>query len=143
VLAKVAAALVAALLCSCMSSRDPTLVAHRPSGYHPELFPDIPLPPQYVLDPDSDQLAVAYAGGAIRRFEVSMVQKANVPAQRPAELLTLYSSWLKRAGWAPVSQKDDEQRWRKEGADGATEELLVQAGRSGSRTTIQFHLRPL
>jgi hypothetical protein len=136
--------LLALALVSCGQTKGgPKTRVHRPPAFHPELFPDIKLPPAFVLQPGRDQLAVVYAGGNIRRFEVSMIQKEGSKDQRPAEVLDLYETWLPEAGWQAVSSESHEQRWRKVDAAGRGDELVVRSGRTGSRTTIQFQLRPI
>jgi hypothetical protein len=135
---------LALALVSCGQSKDGSKArVYRPPAFHPELFPDIKLPPAFVLEPGRDQLAVVYAGGNIRRFEVSMIQKEGSKDQRPAGVLDLYKTWLPEAGWQAVSSASHEQRWRKVDAAGRGDELVVRSGRTGSRTTIQFHLRPV
>lgn len=109
----------------------------RPAGFEPERFPDIALPRAgYMFSPNEDQLAIAIANGSIRRFEVALVQRENLPAQEPGELLGQVGRDLTARGWT----KADEQglRWRKEG-----EELALETGRTDGRTSIRYRLRPL
>lgn len=139
-----AVAILALALAACGQAKSgPARTVNRPPAFHPELFPDIKLPPAFVLQPGHDQLAVVYAGGNIRRFEVFMIQKEGSKDQKPAEVLDLYRKWLPEAGWKAVASDGREQRWRKVDDRGLGDELVVRSGRTSSRTTIQFQLRPV
>ncbi len=109
----------------------------RPNAFLPEQFPDIPLPPGYMLMPGEDQLAVSIAGGAVRRFEVALERRSNTTDQPVAVLLGFVKRDLELRGWQLVSIDPGSQRWHK-----GSEELLVETGRADSRTTIRYRLRP-
>lgn len=113
----------------------------RPAGYQPERFPDIPLPPDYVLVEGSDQLAVVMAEGAVRRFEVSMIRREQSPDERPEDLQATYRRLMPSRGWAAVDERGRLQRWSRTSPAGG-EVLTIETGRSGGRTTIVFRLRP-
>ncbi len=127
------------LICGC--GDEPARKPPRPPrvpAFYPEQFPDIPLPrPGYQMQPNDDQLAVALAGGSVRRFEVSMIQRENAAPQKPAELLAEVRRQLASSGWQAVSADAANQRWHKGGED-----LFIETGRADSRTTIRYHLRP-
>jgi hypothetical protein len=126
-------------------------IVPRPIGYQPERFPDIQLPPGYVLAPDHDQLAVVYGGGQVRRFDVSLVQQQLAKAEDHQDALAYFSRAMPALGWREMSSTSREQRWRKVDGGGAAdrrpgmsgEELVVEAGRAGPRTTIHLRLLPV
>ncbi len=135
-----AAALLAALALLGGCGDDPPRDAKhppRPMAFFPEKFPDIPLPGGYMLSPGEDQLAVALAGDTVRRFEVSLERRPSAPPQAQTELFARVKRDLSDHGWQVQSEDADAQHWRK-----GTEELVVEAGRTGSRTTIRYRLRP-
>lgn len=108
------------------------------AGFHPEQFPDIPLPRSgYQLDPAFDQLALTTGGGLVRRFEVAMIQRENAPKQTPADLLGWYRRDLAATGWNLIESDETSQFWRKD-----QDELRFETGRSSGRTTIRLRLRP-
>ncbi len=109
----------------------------RPAAFLPEQFPDIPLPPGYMLTPDSDQLALAIAGGTVRRFEVSLERRPSLPNQPADTLLSFVKRDLEDRGWQLASSDPASQHWHK-----GMEDLLVETGRTDSRTTIRYRLRP-
>lgn len=129
---------LALLLAGCWD--DPPREAPRaphPVAFFPEKFPDIPLPGGYMMSPSADQLAVALAGDTVRRFEVSLERRPSAPPQSAGELLAQVKRDLGDRGWQLQSEDAAAQRWRKGG-----EELVVETGRTGSRTTIRYRLRP-
>jgi hypothetical protein len=131
--------LVSALVAGCNDRTPTTTQLYHPPAYHPEDFPDIPLiaVSGYMLDPETDQLAVSYGGGAVRRFEVTMQTRAGAKDEQPIEVLTRYDNDLPRAGWHRMGDIDAG-RWRK-----GAEELRIEVTDSGGTTTVAFHLRPL
>lgn len=127
------------LLAGCAEERQPPQKPGAPQvGFRPDQFPDIPLPRTgFMPDPAHDQLAIAVAGGMVRRFDVSLIQRDNAASQPSTELLTWYRRDLELAGWTLAEDGDGIQRWRK-----GTETLALETGRSGGRTTIRLRLRP-
>ena len=114
-----------------------------PRAYHPEHFPDIPLPPGYLLVPGHDQLAVAMAGGVVRRFDVWMIAKPKqTDVMRPPELLAWYDERLPALGWSPSFADSGEHRYRRVWPEGTGEELTIAAAGSFSGPTVEFHLAP-
>jgi hypothetical protein len=109
----------------------------RPAAFLPEQFPDIPLPPGYMLTPDADQLAIAIAGGTVRRFEVALERRPNISNQTVEVLLSFVKRDLEDRGWQLIRSDPTSQRWHK-----GMEDLLVETGRTDSRTTIRYRLRP-
>ncbi|MBA3709762.1 MAG: hypothetical protein H0W83_13195, partial [Planctomycetes bacterium] len=69
----------------------------------------------------------------VRRFEVSMRQRDGAQDDPPAAALARYDSELPPCGWTRLGAG----HWRK-----GTEELIIEAGRSGGLTSIRFHLLP-
>jgi hypothetical protein len=128
---------IAALLAGCGETKPPEApTRYRPAAFHPEQFPDIPLFPVagYEFEPGEDQLAVAFAGGTVRRFEVAMIQRAGGRDDPPEAVLARYDGELAPLGWVRTGVG----HWTK-----GTEGLVIEAGRSGGLTTVRFHLRPL
>ncbi len=118
--------------------RDPMSSGRPVQGYHPERFPDIPLPPGYSLDGERDQLAVAVADGLVRRYEVFLVQRKDAQSRSGPDLLAWYDRVLLDTGWTPTSADDRSRVFRKQRSPQVGEELTVRAyGRAAS-----FHLRP-
>lgn len=108
-------------------------------GCYTDQFPDIPLPRfGYQLDAAHDQLAMAVAGGAVRRFDINMIQRDNAALQPAAELLAWYRRDLAETGWTLFEEGDDFQLWNKN-----NERLRLETGRRSGRTTLSFRLRPV
>ncbi len=118
------------------SQPPPKIERSKPVACHTEDFPDIPLFPLtgYEMDPNADQLAMSLAGGTVRRFEITMVQRNAQLDDPPAAVLARYAIELAPWGW----RQEDNAHWVKAG-----ERLFIEAGRSGRFTTVRFHLRPL
>jgi len=114
-----------------------------PRAYHPERFPDIPLPPGYMLAPGHDQLAVAMAGGVVRRFDVWMIAKPKQAGiLRAGELLAWYDERLPGLGWTPIAAESGAHRFRRLWPEGVGEELTIAAAGSLAGPTVEFHLAP-
>jgi hypothetical protein len=109
-------------------------ISSRPWAYRLDQFPDIPLPAGFIPDPQQPQLAVAFAGGALRRCEIALLSRDGVRQQEPEMLLLRLDADLQRLGWVPAGQG----AWTK-----ANERLLIETGRDGDRTSIRVRLRPL
>ncbi len=139
----VAIVLMAAILIipGCGSDKRQGRPSSPPRAYHPERFPDIPLPADFVIDERHDQLAMVMAGGLVRRFEVWMIEKEKAKSQSPAEVLGWYERVLPAQGWQRVPGGDRTRSWRKQAPEGAGEVLSVTAG-GAMRTTVRFQLRP-
>jgi hypothetical protein len=114
----------------------PTLV-HRPTAFYPEQFPDIPLPLGFAFMTDEDQLAVSLAGGTVRRYEVSMEQRAGQVERPIPDVLHELEGELAYRGWVRVRADAASQDWVK-----GNERLLITTGRNDTRTIIRYHLRP-
>jgi hypothetical protein len=106
-------------------------------AFSPEQFADIPMPRGYVFSPDKDQLAVNLAGGAVRRFEVTMEQREAAEPQSVASLLSEMQRDLTTLGWSVAPERKDLLEWTK-----GQERLVLETGRTGGRTTIRLRLRP-
>lgn len=111
-------------------------------GYHPERFPDLPLPPGFVLEPDRDQLAVSVGGGLLRRFDVSLVQKPEAKAQTTAQILEWYGTILPGFGWIPASTTARERSFHRVRSPEVAERLRVSAHSSGGVTGVRLRLEP-
>jgi hypothetical protein len=140
----VAAALLALLVlvgCGGAATRPPA--ANLPArGYHPELFPDIPLAPSFVLDPGRDQLAVSAGGGLVRRFDVGLLQKGDAKVQSPSEILDWYGRILPGLGWTAAGVASRERLFRRERSAEVAEILHVAAGNHGGVTGLDLRLEP-
>ncbi len=127
------------LLAGCFGD-EPRQVAAPPTPavFMPEQFTDIPLPKSYMFAVGEDQLAVSFANGAVRRFEVSLEQRESATPQSPEEILLEMERNLLRSGWIRDSSSGLNQQWHK-----GQEHLLLETGRSGGRTNIRLRLRPM
>lgn len=120
------------------AKRDPMANGRPVQGYHPERFPDIPLPPGYALDADKNQLAVAIADGLVRRYEVFLTQRRDAKSRTGGDLLAWYDQVLISTGWTPVAADERTRTFTKQRSEHVKEQLLVRA----SGRTVSFHLRP-
>ncbi len=124
---------------SSRESSDKTTLAKPPAAYRPDQFPDIPFERLvgYRLTAEDQQIAVAYAGGSLRRLSLVFITKEGDEAKVPQEELDRIVGGLTGLGW----NKTAEERPRGEArfVKGA-EELTVIASPSGSATTIAFRL---
>lgn len=141
----VALSALAALAACGGKERQPPPTAPAAMGwFQPERFEDLPLWTlgSYKLSPDEQQLAIATAGGAVRRLSLSYRSPPHARGEAPATLLQRLAPELASAGWSELSRttgKDQavEGRWRK-----PDEELVVAAGRDGDATTVRLLLGP-
>lgn len=133
------AALAAALLAGCGEDR-PTAPERQPRAYHPERFPDIPLPPGFAIDPERDQLAVVMAGGLVRRFDVRVLEKPG-PRQRPEAVLAWYDDRLPALGWTPEQRTGGRRTWTRTHPEGVAERLEI-AAEGALATAVELRLRP-
>ncbi len=140
--AAVVAVAIALALAGC-GDRDEARIMPRPQGFHPDRFPDIRLPPGFTLREGRDQLAVTYAGGAVRRLDVSLIAKPD-DHQDPDEAMAWFVRVLPKSGWGAIEAEDDARvrSWRRPTMAGETEELLVETSRSGTRSTVHLRLVP-
>ncbi len=106
-------------------------------AFSPEQFADIPLPRGYVFSPDQDQLAVTLAGGTVRRFDVALEQRETSEPQLATSLLSEMQRDLTALGWLLAPNRTDLLEWWK-----GQERLVLETGRTGTRTTIRLRLRP-
>lgn len=136
----VVAVVVAVIVVGCGSSenRDPVTTGRPVQGYHPERFPDIPLPPGYTLDQTHDQLATTAAGGLVRRYEVFLKARPDGRALTGTELLDWYDRQLVGLGWRPLGANAKSRSYRKQVSDHIGEDLLV----ATAGDSVSFHLRP-
>ncbi|NRA38029.1 MAG: hypothetical protein HRU15_07810, partial [Planctomycetes bacterium] len=93
---------VGCILVGCGAPK-PTFRNPPPDAWYPEQFRDIFLPPFYEIQEDCDQLAISFAGGAIRHFDATMMQVDDEKGLSGKELLQWYHTQLKVLGWIPVT----------------------------------------
>ena len=140
------AALLAVGLTSCAGDapRSASGSVPRPSAFRSDLFPDVPfwvLGSAYRMDLEQPQLAVAYAGGSLRRLAGTWVSKDDRVGEEPVRVLDRCATALLDYGWirGQRSEVDGEmvERWTRPG-----EILDVRAGRSGDTTTVRLLIDP-
>jgi hypothetical protein len=110
-----------------------------PAAYHPEQFPDIPFERLvgYRLTAEDSQVAVAYAGGALRRLNLVFITKPGDDARPPQEERDRIIGGLNEHGWRLSASEGDEIRFTK-----GDELLVVSASTEGSATIIAVRLEP-
>jgi hypothetical protein len=126
-----------ALLTGCGDDQRASAPPPGASAFSPDQFPDIPIPRGYVFSPGQDQLAVTLAGGAVRRFDVVLEQRANAEPQPATNLLAEMQRDLTALGWVQAAGRSDLLEWTK-----GQERLVLETGRTGGRTSIRLRLRP-
>ncbi len=139
------AVLIATLaVTGCMSgSRDDAtdgVLNRRPAAYHPEQFPDIPIERLvgYRLTSEDPQVAIAVAGGTLRRLSLVFMTKPGDDGKPPQEELDRLRGGLSPYGWHPMADAPrDEARFTKAG-----ELLVIRASTAGNATIIEFRLEP-
>ena len=140
-------ALAAVLLSSCESSASPgdlrasdggSNLTKRPAAYRPDLFPDIPFERLigYRLTAEDPQVAVAYAGGALRRLSLSFITRDGDEGKPPRVELDRIVGGLSTLGWRQLASDSKEiERFSK-----GDEILEVGASTAGSATIISLRL---
>jgi hypothetical protein len=128
---------VVVLLIGCSDDTRTTAPVPGPAAVVPEQFSDIPLPRGYVFSSEADQLAVALAGGTVRRFDISLQQRETADLQPPNQLLLEMERDLTSLGWVAEKGTSDRLTWEK-----GRERLVLETGRTGGRTIIRLRLRP-
>lgn len=130
------------LLVGCGDDRTQELGAPRPAAFQTEHFPDVPLwlMSGYQLDPDAGvPLAIAVAGGAVRRLDVSYTTRADVEGESTQQVLDRFAGALPEVGWVTGKRTGDQserqQLWTRE-----QECLVVAAGKDGRRTNVRLLL---
>jgi len=129
-------------LVGCGDDRSSDLGAPRPAAFQTEQFPDVPLwlMSGYQLDPDAGvPLAIAVAGGAVRRLDVSYASRPDAEGESSQQVLDRFAGALPELGWVAGKRTGDqserEQRWTR-----ADECLVVAAGKDGRRTNVRLLL---
>jgi hypothetical protein len=120
---------------------DPKALTRRPLAYQPEDFPDLPLERMrgYRLAADQDEpLAVSYAGGGLRRFQVVYISSGDTP-ETPQQVLDRLAGGLTERGWVrqPPEPKTPEGQERYAKGD---ETLTLSAEASHGRTVVAWNL---
>ena len=141
----VATVAVAVLLTGCNTDArdnpsDDGTVVRKPVAYHPESFPDIPFERLvgYRLTADDRQLAVAIAGGSLRRLSLVFITRPGDEAKPPLAELDRIAGGLNDLGWHKVATDDPlAPRWTK-----GDETLAVTASLDSDATIISFQLIP-
>lgn len=137
------AAVVLLAGCSSTDSRaDPKVLNRRPIAYQPESFDDLGLEllRGYRLAADHEPLAVAYAGGDLRRFDVVFISTGEEP-EDPKRVMDRLAGGLADHGWVRLPLQDGENpeeapdRYRK-----GQEDLSVTAEIVSSRTLVTWHM---
>lgn len=140
-----AVAAAALLLAGCETSdaaretSEATTLAKRPAAYRPDQFPDIPFERLvgYRLTAQDQQIAVAYAGGTLRRLSLVFITKEGDEAKVPQQELDRIVGGLAGFGWKKTAADVD----AGEAVFAKGDELLtVVASPAGSATTIAFRL---
>ena len=110
-----------------------------PVAYRPDQFPDIPLErlSGYRLTAEDAQVAVAFAGGALRRLHLVFITKPGDDARPPQEERDRLIGGLTPLGWHQSAADGDEVRFTK-----GDETLVVSASTEGSATIIAVRLEP-
>lgn len=146
--------LAALVIAGCESSRegggsagDGVTAARRPPAYHPDQFPDVPFERLvgYRLTVDNEQIAIAIAGGALRRLSVTFITKPGDDPREPVAEFDRVAGGLTGLGWREVAldaetkntTSDHQGRFTK-----GDEALVVRASAEGEATTIAFRLEP-
>ena len=139
--------LAAVFLSSCESSAGPgdlrasngaTNLTRRPAAYRPELFPDIPFERLigYRLTAEDPQVAVAFAGGALRRLSLTFITRDGDEGKPPRVELDRIVGGLTSLGWRQMPSDSKEIEHFSKG----DEVLVVGASTAGSATIISFRL---
>lgn len=135
--------LTVALTVGCSGDRrDESKVLNRvPQAYVREGFTDLPLEviAGYRLAADQEPLAVSFAGGALRRFDVVYTSTTEEP-EPPRQVLDRLAGGMADRGWVrlPAPAKRTEatpDRYRK-----GDEVMAISAEISSSRTLVTWHL---
>ena len=119
---------------------DDGTVVRKPVAYHPEAFPDIPfgLLVGYRLSADDRQVAVAIAGGSLRRLSLVFITRPGDEAKDPQAEIDRIGGGLRDQGWQQIASESKlEPRWTK-----GDETLAVTASLESSATIISFQLIP-
>ncbi len=145
--------LAALAIAGCESSREGSssdagvTAAHRPPAYHPDQFPDLPFDRLvgYRLTAEDEQIALAIAGGALRRLSVTFITKPGDDARDPIAEFDRLCGGLASFGWRATAGdeawKDSSSHRQGRFAKG-DETLVVHASAEGDATTIAFRLEP-
>ena len=141
-LAVAAAAL--AVVVGCGESRLPDPAAPKPAAFQLDGFSDLPLwlLSGYQIDAEAGiPVAVAVAGGAVRRLSVGYATRDDVDGESTQQVLDRFVGAMPDLGWSagPRSGETEArvQTWTK-----GDERLEVGAGKDGQRTTVLLLLGP-
>jgi hypothetical protein len=133
-----------ALLVGCGGTRLPDPAAAKPAAFQLEGFGDLPLwlLSGYQIDPEAGPpLAVAVAGGAVRRLSVGYITRDEVDGESTLQVLDRFAGALPDQGWSAGARTGGPdarvQRWMRN-----DEALVVGAGKDGRRTTVFLLLGP-
>lgn len=146
--------LVACVMVGCESSRegggtpvDGSVATRRPGAYHPEQFPDIPFERLvgYRLTSEDQQIAIATAGGSLRRLSVIFISKAGDEPRAPVAESDRIAGGLAGFGWSLRAVDPGHENTADDHRDDfikGDERLTVRTRADGNATTIAFHLEP-
>lgn len=152
--AAISATVIMFVMAGCESSRegggtpvDSSVASRRPAAYHPEQFPDIPFERLvgYRLTAEDQQIAIATAGGSLRRLSVTFITKAGDEPRAPVTESDRIAGGLTGLGWTlraidpAIKNTPDDHR---DAFSKGDETLLVRTIADGNATTIAFQLEP-
>ena len=150
----IAAALATCVMTGCESSRegggtpvDSSVASRRPAAYHPDQFSDIPFERLvgYRLTSEDQQIAIATAGGSLRRLSVTFITKAGDEPRAPVVESDRIAGGLAGLGWSlravdpAIKNTPDDHR---DAFVKGEETLVVRTMADGNGTTISFQLEP-
>lgn len=146
--------LAAFVMVGCESTRegdgtpvDSSVATRRPAAYHPEQFPDIPFERLvgYRLTSEDQQIAIATAGGSLRRLSVIFISKAGDEPRAPVAESDRIAGGLAGLGWSLRAVDPGHENTALDHRDDfikGDEMLTVRTRADGNATSIAFHLEP-
>lgn len=132
------AALGLLLLGGCLDSRGDPPPSVRVLGLRWDQFPDIPFPPGWKPIPGEERVAMAIAGGSVRRLRLALqAPPARTDLQPDQAIRREVAAILPEYGWVRDGGRDDApvQRWRK-----GDEVLTVRAEREDGLAVLRYSL---
>lgn len=114
-----------------------TVLVRAPLAYRPDQFPDIPFERLvgYRLTAEEEQIAVAYAGGSLRRLDVTFITRPGDEPKDPQAEHDRLAGGLNDAGWRRSGGEAIRTEWSK-----GRERLELHVRDEGVGTVIGFRL---
>ena len=112
-----------------------------PAAYYPEQFKDIPLPQYYVRKQATDQVAISFANGNLRHYDITLEETDyGSGAKYDKELILWYDTALISNGWkiVPNKQLPYNARHYKKVLKGQEELLELRTGRENKLGIIRL-----